>query len=986
MKKRLPWIIALVLAVIALIVWRSRASSSDDAPSSPVAKTTEPGSGTSGAARVVTATPRPDPKTLGRGSLAGTITVDDETKATVAGAQVCAYGTSNFLATELLRQPTCVTTDAQGHYTIANLLPAEYRVGANAKTYRPAVYHPNGDRKRDAVHLAANEAKTGIDLALRTGGVEITGTVLDLTGGVVAHARVWSGERGDRVLGSTESDDKGRFSMWVSPDYTTIHATADGYDDSEEWIDPPAKDIELILTPESTIAGTVIDAASGQPVEGARVQLGDWNGSDSTFSDAQGKFRLAKLAPSRYVIYARTDHSYGRTEGSSLVGLGQNVDDVVVKLFPAVRITGKVMIATTKQPCLEPEVGMNDTKAERYIRFRRNPDGTLWAEGVLPGDYEPSISCEGYQARDKYDRIVVTTKDITDLVWEVDAGATIRGKVLARSGKPIEDADIWARTTGGAARARTGWGGDESGRDGSYSLDGLKPGTYKLEVSSDKGAGPKDGYKVEVTAGATIEKDLILDDVGSIKGVVVDANGAPVTKINASAFLVGGGGRGWANREVDDNGAFTLEGLRPGEYRVNAQRGWSDALKKPGTTDDAKKGEKVVVKPNQTATVRLVVEALSGKINGTVVDTANQPVTDAFISAVRESDAAGAAKSVVSESRWQWDEKPVLTGVDGTFVVEKLAPGNYTVRAYRRGGGEAVTEHVPVGGTAKLQIKATGSIRGVAKLAAGDNASLAELELTVQDRKTGFWRDEGFYMTDGRFAIEDLPKGEFDLTAKVPGSTKTIQITLAEGEEKAGVTIELEGSITLKGRLVEYGTTKPVAGVRMMATPIIGSGGFSWGNDDEPNITDDSGAFVIERAPRGRIHVRGFPKDWSDSDYNMLDVVRTPSPDGDLGDVPIMKKRVKRGDAVGELGIHFADQPEETLPDERELKVSWIDPNGPAGKVDIKVGDIVTTIDGVDVAGANNSTSWGLMRAAPGTKLALGLARGTSVTIVLAPP
>ena len=74
------------------------------------------------------------------------------------------------------------------------------------------------------------------------------------------------------------------------------------------------------------------------------------------------------------------------------------------------------------------------------------------------------------------------------------------------------------------------------------------------------------------------------------------------------------------------------------------------------------------------------------------------------------------------------------------------------------------------------------------------------------------------------------------------------------------------------------------------------------------------------------------------------------------------------------------------LPDERELKVSWIDPNGPAGKVDIKVGDIVTTIDGVDVAGANNSNSWGLMRAPPGTKLALGLARGTSVTIVLAPP
>jgi hypothetical protein len=985
-KKRLPLIVAFVVAVIAVVAWRWRAGSDDETRTSPVAGSTSEKPVTNDK-RVVVATPRPDPKTLGRGSLAGTVTVDDETKAPIAGAQVCAYGTSHVLATELLRQPSCVTTDAQGHYTLGNLLPAEYRVGANAKTYRPAVYHPNGDRKRDAVFLAANEAKTGVDLSLRTGGVEISGTVLDLTGGVVAHAHVWSGEKGERILGSTESDDKGHFSMWVAPDYTTIHATADGYDDSQKWLDPPAKDIEIVLTPESTLGGIVVDAASNQPVEGARVQLSDWTEADTTFSDAQGKFRIGKLGPARYEVVARTDHSYGRSEGTTLVGLGQNVDTVVVKLFPAVRVTGKVIISTTKQPCAEPSVSLQDTKAERWVQFRRDADGSLFAEGVLPGNYEPSVGCEGYRSRDKYDRVEITTKDVTDIVWEVDAGATIRGKVLARSGAPIEDANVWARTTGGAARDRTGWGGDESARDGAYSLEGLKPGTYKLEVSSDKGAGPKDGYKIEVVAGATIEKDLILDDVGSIKGVVVDENGTPVTKINASAYLVGGGGRGWANRQVDDNGAFTLEGLRPGEYRVSASRGWSDSLKKPGTTDDAKKGEKVIVKANQIATTRLVVEALNGTIKGTVVDTQNQPVTDAFISSVRESDAAGAKKSSVSDARWTWDEKPVLTSVDGTFTVEKLAPGNYTIRAFRRGGGEAVAEHVPVGGTAKLQIKPTGEIRGVARLAPGDKASLVDLELSVNDRKTGFWRGERFYMTEGRFAIEDLPQGNFDLTAKVAGSSKTIQIDLAEGQKKTDVILELEGATTLRGRLVEHGTGKPVAGIRMMASSIVGASSFGgWGNEDEPNMTDDSGVFVIEQAPRGRIYVRGYPKDWGESEYSAVNIVRTPGPDGDLGEVPIMKRRVKRGDAVGDLGVNFAQQPEETLPEEREIKVSWIDPNGPAAKVDLKVGDVVTTIDGIDVAGENHATMWPLIRAAPGTKLILGLARGTSVTIVLAPP
>ena len=40
----------------------------------------------------------------------------------------------------------------------------------------------------------------------------------------------------------------------------------------------------------------------------------------------------------------------------------------------------------------------------------------------------------------------------------------------------------------------------------------------------------------------------------------------------------------------------------------------------------------------------------------------------------------------------------------------------------------------------------------------------------------------------------------------------------------------------------------------------------------------------------------------------------------------------------------------------------------------------------VDVAGANASNGWMLMRAPPGTKLVLGLKRGAQVTVVLAAP
>jgi diguanylate cyclase (GGDEF)-like protein len=52
----------------------------------------------------------------------------------------------------------------------------------------------------------------------------------------------------------------------------------------------------------------------------------------------------------------------------------------------------------------------------------------------------------------------------------------------------------------------------------------------------------------------------------------------------------------------------------------------------------------------------------------------------------------------------------------------------------------------------------------------------------------------------------------------------------------------------------------------------------------------------------------------------------------------------------------------------------------------MEVGDVVTTVDGLDVAGASYSNGWTLMQAPPGTKLQLGLARGTTVAITLAAP
>lgn len=992
-KRRTGVGIGLVMILLAVIVWRTRgggdrASGAAGASGSSAGPTAAAAAGANRARRV-------DPRTQPRASIAGT--VRDPAKAPIAGAQVCADLGSHELPPELTRDPACTTTDATGAYVLRELLAGTYRVGAGAKTYRPAEFHPDGDRHASTFELAPGQAKLGVDLVLRPGGVELTGVVSDISGGPVAHARVraHAGRWGEGAPGPiVETDDTGAFSVWVKPGRLRVEASAEGYASASESAEAPGT-VELLLTPESSLAGTVVDATTGAPVEGVHVKVStsqwSWDEDGRALTDAEGKFRVARLTPGRYSATARTEHGYGRSEGSTLVGLGEHVDGVTVKLHHAARIVGTVVIpGSPAKPCLEAGVRFHDEEAERWIGSRTEPDGTVIADGVLPGTYKPTVWCAGYQGRESYAAIVVGDRDLVDQVWEVEAAGKIQGRVLATSGEVIEDAEISARTIGGAARAKQDWSGDTSAEDGTYELRGLVAATYRLSVDTDQGLPPEDGYRVEVAAGKTVTQDLIVEDGGTIQGTVVDDKGAPVAGVNVGAYPFASGRRwgGMDDAKSDRSGAFSIGPLHAGDYRVVARRGWGEQLRRPGANDDAKQGEKVRVQVAKTSTVKLVVESQTGTINGVVVDVGGAPVSDAYVSAARESDAAGAEGSSAHATRgWGWGgDKPQLTTTEGRFTIKDLSPGNYTVRAYRKGGGEAITEHVPVGATTRLQIKPTGSIAGTVTIAGGGAPDSIDVELA--DLKTGFSRDETYFRTGGAFAIHDLPAGHFHLTISAVGGRKQLELDLVEGQAKTGVTVELDALVTLTGRVVELGTQVPVAGFRMSAQ-LAQAGGyaFGWGNDDREHITDDAGRFTIKRAPRGQLSVVGMHKDFQDSDYGWLRALRVVDGTGtvDLGDLGVVKRRLKKGEIAGELGLHFKDLPPDTPPDKERLEVSYIDPAGPAARSGIEVGDVVTSIDGVDVTGGNSMNTL-LLRAPPGTKLAIGLARGTTVTITLAPP
>lgn len=124
-----------------------------------------------------------------------------------------------------------------------------------------------------------------------------------------------------------EADDRGHYSVWTRAGRIAVTTSADGYASLVRTGNAPAT-LDFTLVPESILAGTVVDASTGAPVAGVTVGANAVDNSvfvDSTQTDAEGKFALARLPPGRYTALAKAPHGTGGGEGSTRLGLGQRV-------------------------------------------------------------------------------------------------------------------------------------------------------------------------------------------------------------------------------------------------------------------------------------------------------------------------------------------------------------------------------------------------------------------------------------------------------------------------------------------------------------------------------------------------------------------------------------------------------------------------------------------------------------------------------------
>lgn len=929
----------------------------------------------------------------------GTISgrVVDEAGKPIANADVCATLTGRRLPAELEREPKCTTSAADGVYVLAKLPPVRVVIGASAATYQPGHYDAPG--RYDSVSLGAGESKAGIDIVLRSGGVAVRGIVNDIAGGVVEGAvvRVQGAWRWESAAGRAfaKSDAKGEFIAWVSPGDVQVTVTAEGYASGSKEGKAPGYTFEILLTPESVLAGRVVRKSDGKPVADAYIAVEQWFYSDGgTYTDADGYFRIDRLEPGRYKPTATASDVYGELAESVRLGLGETVDDVVIEAHPMASMRGRVAIAGTDAPCERGSVGVTGRASKHEARGEVGDDGEVEVAALPPDTYEISVSCAGYVPQPKYPDIVIADAAVVDQSWEVEAGIVLRGIVVDHEGKPIADASVSARPSNNNTRGQQtfGWG-ERTDDQGKFEMDGLVAGDYSVEANHEDHVSPDPAPKVTLVAGDNEELRLTLEAGGTITGRVVDANRRPVP--GASARVVGKGWWSSSNAHTADDGTFTIDAVRPGEHRIVADRGWLREMRAPGTTDDDVQGVPVTVRAGETVSVDLVVEEQFGKIEGRVVDADGAPVDDAFVHARRVSDSAAASsKRGRASVRWgAWGaRKPALTDQDGTFSLEELEVGTHTVMAMRKGGGEGVVESIKTGSTGVVvQLSDGATMSGKVTLAAG--GSPKRFSVSVSAPAVGVWRDESFFETGGTFKMTDLPPGAYDITVTATEGTTTAKADLSQGKDASGISLVLTPKIDVTGTVVDVKTGAPVPGMKVSIMPRKG-GGFSFGggDGDREDVTDDAGKFKVAAAPSGAVRVMVMPRNFfgaDDATYGWHNLVTNIPGEGSTYELPPIKvaaSKAKMGDRSGDFGITFKEGDPEQEEEDIPLQIAVIRPGSPAAASELKIGDIITEVDGQDVTGANRYLYHSLVHVKEGDRVTFGVQGGATVTLIAGKP
>jgi protocatechuate 3,4-dioxygenase beta subunit len=366
----------------------------------------------------------------------------------------------------------------------------------------------------------------------------------------VSRANTPSPASGSGASGSAPTPFGGRavgFSPVYYPGSTAVGSAAEVTVSSGQVLE--GIDVTVPLVPTARLEG-IITGPDGRPVGGVTALLLPDNGNEISFgatnvirTQPDGTWSTTNVAPGRYVLTARS--SSGGTE---------NVTE----------FAGGAMF-----------ISRQDAPARADASASGPPPKPLWAQAFVD----------------------VNGEDLSGLALTLREGMTVTGRVLFEGTRP-PPADVSGIRIGISPAENTGISlgapGDTLKPDGTVALDGVTPGSYRLNARV-----PPDGFsansawrlksavldgqdtldtQLTVQPGENVD-GLVLtftDRMSELSGTVLDPAGAPVSDLTIlvfpteSAFWSATARRMPRPQQPGSDGRFTFPGLPSGEYFLAA--------------------------------------------------------------------------------------------------------------------------------------------------------------------------------------------------------------------------------------------------------------------------------------------------------------------------------------------------------------------------------------------------------------------------------
>ena len=733
-------------------------------------------------------------------------------------------------------------SDGDGAFEIWTV-PNRGYVSARAEGY-------NDGFKRVAAPTAGAEIHLTPESVV-VGRVVMTGTDQGVGGVAVA-----VGNLGGIGMGSPHavSEADGSFRIGgLSPGRARLVARADGlYGEARastplglaETSDP----VLIEVHPMASLRAQVVLAGSGAPCPSGSVWVelvGGKRGHHDRFGpNDQGQATIAAIEPGSYLLKAACtdqlpDEDYGEIE----IGT-ETPAPLRLEVGSGLAIRGRVVHANGEPVAKSslravPKVTDGSQARARQTRgwAESRGDGSFEFTGLVAGTYE--ITARGSDESVGIQTPVVVVLDADhdhdDVEITVDAHGSLRGTVRDESGNPLRDLIISGRPQGGRGPS---FGASSSGitdEEGRFEIATLRAGEYRITAGRGywgalrrpgQSDDEPDGEPVVIAAGEVAELDMVVARTdGEITGEVV-SEGGPVTdafinfvRINESEASSAGSGRrsvGWGNWGknpilTDAEGRFTVTGLSPGRYVVQATRKGGGE----GFIEDVDIGDDVTIEIEST-----------GSISGRVVSST--PLPSGLQLQLR--DPANGRHFVESTFK-----------SDGRFEFREIPAGIYDIEAETESGVAQSKVTVVAGETltdVELHLDAYVTVTGrVIDIETREPVPGLRVGVSTRDGWLGSGgAGDKDYITgpDGRFEFRKAPVGKVSITVmpRVWGS----------GSEKYGF-FRQPSTLAARPPVQDVGDLELVAN-RVVDEDDTGDFGFR-AKDAEPDAEETDRRYLV---------------------------------------------------------------------------------------------------------------------------------------------